>query len=77
MNNPFSVDSYVHGYLDRRMGVLIEEWNLARKGDIGDFSKRIDNLEKDIVPLKDYEEAASAKLTALEERFRKLKEAKR
>jgi hypothetical protein len=77
MNNPFSVDSYVHGYLDRRMGLLIEEWNLARKGDIGDFSKRIENLEEDVGPLKDYEGAASAKLSGLEERFRKLKEAKR
>jgi hypothetical protein len=77
MNNPFSVDSYVHGYLDRRMGLLIEEWNLARKGDIGDFAKRVENLEKELPPLKDYEETASAKLTALEERFRKLKEAKR
>ena len=52
----FSVDNYVHGYLDRRMEAVIDEWNLARKGDVGDFSKRIENLEKDIAPMKAYEE---------------------
>jgi hypothetical protein len=75
--NPFSVDNYVHGYLDRRMEALIDEWNLARKGDVGDFSKRIENLEKEIGPMKDYEKTASAKLAGLEERFQKLKEAKK
>ena len=35
MRNPFSVDNYVNGYLDRRMKYLIEEWNLARRGDLG------------------------------------------
>ena len=73
----FSVDNYVHGYLDRRMEAVIDEWNLARKGDVGDFSRRIDNVEKELPPLKAYEETASAKLAGLEERFRKLKEAGR
>lgn len=77
MRNPFSVDSYVHGYLDRRMEALVDEWNLARKGDVGDFSKRVENMEKEIPPMKDFEKAASAQLTLLEERFRKLKEAKK
>ncbi|MDD1639702.1 MAG: hypothetical protein LUP93_06760 [Methanomicrobiales archaeon] len=73
----FSVDNYVHGYLDRRMEMVIDEWNLARKGDVEDFSKRIENVEKELPPMKEYEKAASARLTGLEERFRKLKEAKR
>jgi hypothetical protein len=77
MNNPFSVDNYVHGYLDRRMEALIDEWNLARKGDVGDFSKRVENLEKDIEPMKGFEKTASDQLAGLEERFRKLKEAKK
>ena len=77
MRNPFSVDSYVHGYLDRRMEALIDEWNLARKGDVGDFSKRVENLEKDIEPMKGFEKTASDQLAGLEERFRKLKEAKK
>jgi hypothetical protein len=75
--NPFSVDNYVHGYLDRRMEALIDEWNLARKGDVGDFDKRVENVEKEIAPMKEYEKAASAKLAGLEERFRKLKEARK
>jgi hypothetical protein len=77
MRNPFSVDSYVHGYLDRRMEALIDEWNLARKGDVGDFAKRIENVEKEIPPMKDFEQAASAQIAGLEERFRKLAEAKK
>ncbi|MDD1655879.1 MAG: hypothetical protein LUO87_00685 [Methanomicrobiales archaeon] len=75
--NPFSVDKYVHSYLDRRMKYLIDEWNLARKDDMGDFSRRIQHVEKDLEPMKDYEKTGSVKLTRLEERFRKLKEARR
>jgi hypothetical protein len=77
MNNPFSVDNYVNGYLDRRMKFLIEEWNLARKGDLGDFPKRLEALDKEIEPMKTFEKSAGARIEALEDRFRKLAGAKK
>ncbi|HMK15391.1 MAG TPA: hypothetical protein VK450_00560 [Methanomicrobiales archaeon] len=77
MNNPFSVDNYVHGYLDRRMKYLIEEWNLARKGDLGDFPGRLEALDREIEPMKVFEKTADARIEALEDRFRKIKGAKK
>jgi hypothetical protein len=77
MNNPFSVDNYVSGYLDRRMKYLIEEWNLARKGDLGDFPKRLEALDGEIEPMKGFEKSAGARIEALEDRFRKLAGAKK
>ena len=77
MNNPFSVDNYVSGYLDRRMKYLIEEWNLARKGDLGDFPKRMEALDKGMDQMKAYEKTADGRITELENRSRKLREAKK
>jgi hypothetical protein len=77
MNNPFSVDNYVHGYLDRRMKFLIEEWNLARKGDLGDFPKRLGALDQEMDGMKAFEKAADARIEALEDRFRRLAGAKK
>ena len=77
MNNPFSVDNYVNGYLDRRMKYLIEEWNLARKGDLGDFPGRIEALDAAIQPMKAFEKEADARIEALEDRYRKLAGAKK
>jgi hypothetical protein len=77
MNNPFSVDNYVSGYLDRRMKYLIEEWNLARKGELGDFPGRMEALDLAIEPLKAFEKAADARIEALEDRYRKLAGAKK
>ena len=77
MNNPFSVDSYVDGYLDRRMKFIIEEWDLARKGDVGDFSNRVEALDREIGSMKDFEEAANVRIDQLEVRLKQIKEAKR
>ena len=77
MRNPFSVDNYVNGYLDRRMKYLIEEWNLARKGDLGDFPGRMEALDSAIQPMKAFEREADARIEALEDRYRKLAGAKK
>ena len=77
MNNPFSVDNYVSGYLDRRMKYLIEEWNLARKGELGDFPKRLLALDQETDRMKAFEKAADARIEAFEDRFRILAGAKK
>jgi len=76
MNNPFSVDNYVNGYLDRRMKFIIEEWNLARRGDVGDFTRRLEALDREIEPMKAYEKTADARLAGLEDRYQKIKGAR-
>jgi hypothetical protein len=77
MNNPISVDNYVSGYLDRRMKYLIEEWNLARKGELGDFPGRMEALDREMEPMKAFEKAAEARIEGLEDRYRKLAGAKK
>lgn len=77
MNNPFSVDNYVNGYLDRRMKYLIEEWNLARKGDLGDFPARVEAIDLEIDRMKAFEKSADLRIETLEDRYRKLAGAKK
>ena len=77
MNNPFSVDNYVNGYLDRRMKFIIEEWNLARKGDVGDFARRLAAIDMAVEPMRAFEKTADARLAGLEDRYKKIREVKR
>jgi polyhydroxyalkanoate synthesis regulator phasin len=70
-------DSYLNAYLDRRMKYQIEEWQLATRGDVADVSQRINALEQDLKPRRDFEKAASGKIAELELRLKRLKEARR
>jgi hypothetical protein len=71
------IDSYMNKYLDRRMKVLIEEWDLSTRQDASDFQKRLDAIEDTTREIGEFETGAEAKLDDLEQRMRKLKEAKR
>ncbi len=66
-------DRYLNAYVDRRMKYVIEEWDLATRGDLNDFSRRMEAIENEIPRIKAFEEKASAKLTELEARAQKLK----
>lgn len=65
---------YLNAYMDRRMQAIVEEWDLARTGDIADFTNRLNAVEQEIPRLKASGHAASDKLTELENRARRLKE---
>jgi len=67
-------ERYLDAYVDRRMKYIIEEWDLATREGVFDFAQRLDAIEQEIPPLKQFEEGAAAKLAALERRAKKLKE---
>lgn len=67
-------DSYMGGYLDRRMKMLIDEWDLATRGDLGDFPARLMALEEETRKISSFEAGASVKLGELEKRLQSVKE---
>jgi hypothetical protein len=69
------IDSYMNKYLDRRMKVLIEEWDLSTRLDTSDFEKRLEAIEDSTREIGEFETGAEAKLDDLEQRMKKIKEA--
>jgi hypothetical protein len=66
------MDNYLNAYVDRRMKSIVEEWDLSTGTDLMDFKDRLDALEQETPRLKAFEQTATDKLTALENRARKL-----
>ena len=71
------IDKYMNAYLDRRMKYLIEEWQIATKNEVADFSARLNALSVETTKLATFEKNADAKLSALEARAKKLEAKKR
>ena len=71
------IDSYMNTYLDRRMALIVDEWQLATRSDTSDLENRIRILEEDIRSMDDFEKMADVKLTNLENRIARLREAKK
>jgi polyhydroxyalkanoate synthesis regulator phasin len=71
------IDKYMNKYLDRRMKYLIEEWQVATKNDVADFSGRLNALSAEAAKLATFEKNADAKLSGLEARAKKLEVKKR
>jgi len=67
----------MNAYLDRRMKYLIEEWQIATKNEVADFSNRLNALAVEADKLATFEKNADAKLSALEVRAKKLEAKKR
>lgn len=67
-------DNYLSGYLDRRMSMIIEEWQLSTRNDLTDLTQRFHRVQDDLVGLKSFERDTSTKLNDLETRVRLLKE---
>jgi hypothetical protein len=70
-------DSYMGKYLDTRMKMLIDEWNLATRNDLGDFTSRLSTLEEEARQISSFEVGAAVKLAELEKRMQVVKEAKK
>jgi hypothetical protein len=71
------IDKYMNAYLDRRMKYLVEEWQIATKNDVADFSGRINALTADVAKLATFEKNADVKLSGLEARAKKLEAMKK
>lgn len=67
-------DNYLSGYLDRRMSLIIEEWQLSTRNDLTDLTQRFHRVQDELVGLKSFERETSTKLNDLETRVRQLKE---
>ncbi len=71
------LDSYMDTYLDRRMSLIMEEWQLATQFDTADLEGRLRVLSDDIRALDEFEKMADAKMTDLENRIVRLREARK
>jgi hypothetical protein len=71
------MDSYMNAYLDRRMKLLIQDWDLATRNDIGDFEDRLQAIEESTKQIETFQTSADIKLDNLEHRLLNLREAKR
>ena len=67
------MDSYLNAYVDRRMKLIVEEWELCTGRELDGFTRRLAVLEEEIPQLQGSFRAASDKLTALESRARQIK----
>lgn len=67
-------DNYLSGYLDRRMSMIIEDWQISTRNDLTDITQRFHRVQDELVALKSFERETSTRLTDLEARVRKLKE---
>jgi hypothetical protein len=67
------MDRYMDAYVDRRMKAIVEEWDLATKPDLGDFTRRIAAIEEEIPRQKAFDRSAAEKLSELERRAAVLK----
>ena len=69
-----SFDNYLAGYLDRRMTLIIEDWQLTTKDELTDLTQRFHQVQADLAGLKTFETDTAAKLEDLEKRVKILKE---
>jgi len=67
------MDSYLNAYVDRRMKLIVDEWDLSTREDLSEFTGRLAALEQEIPRLRVFEKTASDRLTELELRAAKLK----
>ncbi len=71
------MDSYMNTYLDRRMKLLIQDWDLATRNDLGNFEERLQTIEETTKQIQSFENSAEITLDNLEHRLLSLKEARR
>jgi hypothetical protein len=67
------MNSYLDAYVDRRMKYIVDEWDLATKADLSEFTGRLEALEQEIPRIRAFDHAAADRLTVLETRAAKLK----
>ncbi|NMB79764.1 MAG: hypothetical protein GYA23_11805 [Methanomicrobiales archaeon] len=67
------MDSYLNAYVDRRMQNIVDEWDLSTGRDLETFTARLAALEQEIPDLKASRVAHGDRLTALENRAKRLK----
>ena len=72
-----NLDSYLAGYLDRRMSRIIDEWQLSTRSDMSDLTKRFHRVQDEVTSLKNFERDTESRLALLEERVSRIRELKK
>ncbi|KAF5091489.1 DUF3450 domain-containing protein [Methanospirillum purgamenti] len=68
------MDNYLSSYLDRRMKLMIDDWQLSTTADIRDLSQRYRKVKQDLDSLKTFERESHDRMDRMEERIRALQE---
>ncbi|NLW75368.1 hypothetical protein KSK55_13420 [Methanospirillum purgamenti] len=69
-----NMDNYLSSYLDRRMKLMIDDWQLSTTADIRDLSQRYRKVKQDLDSLKTFERESHNRMDRMEERIRALQE---
>jgi polyhydroxyalkanoate synthesis regulator phasin len=69
-----NLDSYLNAYLDRRMKLMIDDWQLATTADIRDLSQRFRQVKHEVESLKSFERESKDRMDRMEERIRRISE---
>ncbi len=68
-----TMDKYLNAYLDRRMKLIIEDWQLATTADIRELSQRFRQVKQEAESLKSFERESKDRMDRMEERIRTLR----
>jgi len=67
------LDNYLSSYLDRRMNLIISDWQLSTKDDLNDLHQRFSRVQDNLNDLKVFEKETGDRLSGLEERVKNIR----
>lgn len=67
------LDNYLSAYLDRRMNLIISDWQISTKDDLNDLHQRFSRVLDNLNELKVFEKETGERLSGLEERVKNLR----
>lgn len=68
------LDRYLNTYVDRRMELLIDEWQLTTHLDVSDILSRVRRIEEETAERRAGYAALEARLSTMEKRIAEMKE---
>lgn len=67
------LDNYLSAYLDRRMNLIISDWQLSTRNDLNDLHQRVSRVRDNLNDQKVVEKEIGERLSGLEERVKNLR----
>ena len=68
------MDNYLNSYLDRRMKLIIDDWQLGTKSEIRSVVERFNQVKNEVESLKAFERESKDRMDRIEERIRAIQE---
>lgn len=69
-----NMDNYLNSYLDRRMKLIIDDWQLGTKSEIRSVVERYNQVKSEVESLKAFERESKDRMDRIEERIRAIQE---